>query len=83
MTLKEKLADAILVPLYNQGFYIDWDKVDKCEKIADDYAIEFAKWLRYNCVETDYGWQNHGKQYSDEEILKLFKKEKGYDTTTL
>ena len=60
----------------------DWE-LNKLEQIADDYAIEFAKWLRYNCVETDYGWQNHGKQYSDEEILKLFKKEKGYDTTAL
>lgn len=61
--------------------------LDQAKKIEnqqkDDYAIEFAKWLRYNCVETDYGWQNHGKQYSDTEILKLFKEEKGYDTTTL
>lgn len=43
----------------------------------DEFAIEFAEWLRYNNVETDYGWQNGGKHYSDTEIVKLFKEEKG------
>ena len=89
MTLKEKflpkmycyLGSGMLTNTYDENVALQNAK--ECEQIADDYAIEFAEWLRYNCVETDYGWQNHGKQYSDTEILKLFKEERGYDTTTL
>ena len=70
MTLKEK---------FEEVFIENWlmDYAIECEKITEEFAIEFAKWLRYNNVETDYGWQNHGKQYSDTEIVKLFKEEKG------
>jgi hypothetical protein len=66
MTLKEKFVEAILIPFENQGFYIDLDKVEECKKIADDYAIEFAKWGGMPVVDVDV-----------EELLEIFKKEKG------
>jgi hypothetical protein len=46
-------------------------QAQQCEKIADDYAIEFAKWIIINC--------NHKKmEYLDlKELLEIFKKEKG------
>jgi protoheme ferro-lyase len=52
----------------------------ECEKIADNYAIEFAEWL--------YKWDNtrlpNGnwiiklglKPYTSEEVLEVYKKEK-------
>lgn len=38
------------------------------EKIADDYAIEFAHWLE---------WCDYKAFNTYEELLKIFKKEKG------
>lgn len=80
MTIKEKFLPFVdWNDLQEDYVNRDWAirNAERCEQIADEFAIEFAEWLRYNCVETDYGWQNHGKQYSDTEILKLFKEEKG------
>lgn len=74
MTLKDTLADAILVPLENLGFYIDWDKVDKCEKIADDYAIKFAEWYEFMVREND----NLNERFTSKELIEMFKKEKGW-----
>lgn len=61
MTLKEKIGDV----------YINNDMSKNLEKIADDYAIEFAEWIVKNC--------NHSKlKFLDyEELLEIFKKEKG------
>ena len=73
-TLKEKIKD------------VDIEKgmSDKLEKIADDYAIEFVEWLtneksKYAIM---YGqkirFSTFKKDYTTEELLKIFKKEKGY-----
>jgi hypothetical protein len=56
MTLKEKIQDVEI----GEGMS------DRLEKIADDYAIEFAKWLQ----------ENNGAM-SYQELLEIFKKEKG------
>lgn len=75
MTLKEKFINTLhnwIEKDYNREHVAKLLEID-----SDDYAIEFAEWLRYNCVESDYGWQNYGKYYSDKEIVKLFKEEKG------
>ncbi len=42
----------------------------QCEKIADDYAIEFAEWIYKNCDE--FPIIDDTKQ-----LLEIFKKEKG------
>jgi hypothetical protein len=47
----------------------------QCEKIADDYAIEFAEWMA-----KEY-WLNSSGKYlkctKTKELLEIFKKEKG------
>jgi hypothetical protein len=66
MTLKEKFW--ALLPLYN----VNNNKSIECEKIADYYAIEFAKWCNeYRIERIDY------YQKTFEELLEIFKKEKG------
>lgn len=81
MKLTEKIAKAILVHIGDQGFYIDWDKVEECQKIADDYAIGFAEWLyKYDNTRLPNGnWiiKLGLKPYTSEELLEIFKKEKG------
>ena len=80
MRLKEKFAKILTVPLAIQGFYIDLDRVEECEKIADDFAIGFAEWINENCFNQGYGFYN--RNYKDEaftlkELLEIYKKEKG------
>jgi hypothetical protein len=41
---------------------------DNCEKIADDYAIMFAYWCE---------WHDNKPLKTFEELLEIFKKEKG------
>ena len=61
MTLKEKFAES----LESDPKFIIYN----AEKIADDYAIEFACWCE---------WDNTEKAiHTYEELLKIFKKEKG------
>lgn len=64
MTLKEKFKNAAKI--------IFVKKENIFELIADDYAIEFAKWLviRYN---EDIIYD----EYTTKELLEIFKKEKG------
>jgi len=65
MTLKEKVCEPF------DG--LKKETADKLLKIADDYAIEFQKW-----VDTNYFKHNtFTETTSTEEMLKIFKKEKG------
>jgi hypothetical protein len=41
----------------------------KCKKIADDYAIDFAKWVQFH--------SELWIKYKTSELLEIFKKEKG------
>jgi hypothetical protein len=61
MTLKEKFKEILT------AFWInDWE--DKCETIADEFAIDFADWLIKR--QTNYF-------ESLKELLEIYKKEKG------
>lgn len=71
MRLKEKFELICGDKIYDSIYSL------QCEKIADDYAIEFVKWIRYNAIETYTGWQFNNKSYTDAEILEIFKKENG------
>lgn len=57
--------------VYNR-YYKRSDKLDKMVELADDYAIEFGKWLLqvhyFKVVEEDC---------TVEQVLEYFKKEKG------
>ncbi len=75
MTLRDKFRKA-------DRFSVTKISLDvKCEKIADDYAIDFAEWL--NSGETEdliYSLQMVGelnKNPKKKELLEIFKKEKG------
>ena len=64
MTLKEKFKEILI------AFWIsNWE--DKCEKIADEFAIEFADWFVENRYEDQVGY------YEASELLEMYKKEKG------
>lgn len=47
-----------------------WIVPHACEEIADDYAVEFADWLIKRQI-------NYFESLT--ELLKVFKKEKGYE----
>ena len=69
MTLRDKFNKAIC-----RNFTIN-----QLEKIADDYAIEFAEWLGINNYKKySNGWANmFTKATPEKELLEIFKKEKG------
>jgi hypothetical protein len=60
-----------------------WIVADKCEEIADEYAIEFAKWIINKRVEffddtssgEIYTYMQYHSKYSMIELLKIFKQE--------
>ena len=53
--------------------------INKCEQIADEFAIEFIYWLGVNNYKNySNGWANlFTKVMSEKELLEKFKKEKG------
>lgn len=68
MTLKEKFKEEELyINPYN--FKLTKESAENFEKIADDYAIEFAEWV----VSRAYG--EDGLKLKDD-VLQKFKKEK-------
>lgn len=75
MTLKEKFN--ALVPKEFGG--MQEPLLTDCEKTADDYAIEFAEWIRQNYYDVGDSWceWNSDKDtYSSKELLEIFKNEK-------
>jgi hypothetical protein len=70
--LLNEYLDITKKPLDDKGFLYDMDIAYKCVVIADDYAIEFADWIRgCKLKERSYDFDNI------EELLKTYKKEKG------
>ena len=73
MTIKEKLCKPL------GKFYTETSK--ELEQIADDYAIEFARFVGnhiYSYYENDT-WSNdlEKKDLTTKELLEIFKNEKG------
>jgi hypothetical protein len=73
MTLKEKIGDV----------YVDKSISENLEKIADDYAIEFAEWLdKLTPRQRVSVWSKNGESkglfnMDNEQLLEIFKKENG------
>jgi hypothetical protein len=67
MTLKEKF-----VKIYEKYCAVE-NIVNESEKVADEFAIEFAEWLNGLDI-NDYVLQKH---ISSQELLEMYKKEKG------
>lgn len=83
MKLKEKFERYVL----EKDFF--GDNVQEkytigCEKIADDYAIDFVCWLMDNCKlisteeEENVLWRYESEDYIIDTLLEIFKKEKGW-----
>jgi hypothetical protein len=67
MTLRDRFAKAT-----NKGSYYVipiFEDAEIIEQIADEFAIEFAKWIQFHSEL----WINH----STKELLEIYKKEKG------
>lgn len=80
MKLKEKFIEPTKVPNIKGIWVEDLDAAKQCEKIADDYAIEFAEWTDYlGYVLVDNGWVSFSDDNpkNTQELLEIFKKEKG------
>ncbi len=70
MTLKEKLQEE--QPYINAyTFKLTKESLEKFEKIADNYAIEFYNWVLYESDGHDF------ISKTTKELLEIFKKEKG------
>ena len=70
MTLKEKFRQSLTGHLSDEKTEVD---INIAEKIADDYAIEFAEWLA-----NDWTYDERWSRITDsKELLEMFKKEKG------
>jgi hypothetical protein len=71
MTLKERFKSL------NTSFGADvkyyHHNINKCEKIADDFAINFANWYEFMLRQTD----NLNERFTPKELIEMFKKEKG------
>jgi hypothetical protein len=71
MTLKEKiLRDNYLEDYENP---ITDYQVDNIIEIADDLAVEFVEWFSANYLK----YHDHGMNYTTQELLEIYKKEKG------
>jgi hypothetical protein len=81
MTLKEKFlpkmycffGSGMLTNTYDEN--IAKQNAIECEKIADDYAIEFAEWMAKEYWLDSSGKYTQGQTHK--ELLEIFKKEKG------
>lgn len=70
MTLREKFS-LILMEFWSS----DWES--KCEKIADEFAIDFLNWIILKCDYQKHGiFEYQGEEYTNEELLEIYKKEK-------
>jgi len=78
MTLKDKFRPLVW---FNSGsFNVHQNKQKdensiKCEKIADEFAIEFSEW----CLQKGLYTQFKVTQRATKELLEIFKKQKGYE----
>ncbi len=68
MTLKEKIMDCPDVQGWTNP---NISRAENLEKIADNFAVGFAEW----CLKFDN--LNNEKKYIIEQLLEIYKKEKG------
>lgn len=80
MTLREKFKTEVSINTDGEAGRF----ANKCEKISDNYAIEFAEWclqlVQYCETIKSIRYYNylHGIEvYTNLELLEIFKKEKG------
>jgi hypothetical protein len=80
MTLKEKFKKQLdtATPTLNRPFY----QAEKCESIADEFAIGFAEWFSDNTLRVDldayktFGDNDETKPNTIKELLEIYKNRK-------
>lgn len=81
MTLKEKFEEIELNLSECSYQFIGTEASNQCEKIADEFAIGFLQWANenYDYYHGDGEYHNSSKNkwYKVEELLEIYKKEKG------
>ena len=80
MTLKEKFENTMISFLIDRNQ--DKSMLDHFEKLTEEFAIEFAQWInRVSYRSFDGNWYltqiDEDIKKTTEELLELFKKEKG------
>jgi len=68
-----KLIDEFRYALWEDTDANTGEVENKCEKIAEYFAIGFAEW----CIESEGKDYNKYKYRNRKELLKIYKKEKG------
>ncbi len=84
MTLKEKIEYQVAeCPLEHNPTKRDLENyflgINKLEQTAEEFAIEFSKFIEIECVKTEYLHQytHNGKEYNIKALLQKFKEQKG------
>ena len=80
MTLKEKFIKLTKKFSPNLGWVDDVEDAEKCEKLAEDFAIEFAEWMAIYCPNHKnllLKQRNFRGFLTTKELLEIYKKEKG------
>jgi hypothetical protein len=72
MTLREKLQEEKLY-INPHSFKLTKEGAESFEKIADDYAVNFANWYHFMIEQVD----NLNSKFTPKELIEMFKKEKG------
>jgi hypothetical protein len=71
MTLQEKFNE---LDSEFDGASIFYHNTEECEKLADDYAVEFTEWLIKKCDFQKHGvWLYKGMEFTQKELLEVFK----------
>lgn len=60
-----------------EGNSIFYHNVEECVKITEEFAVNFAKWIRTNAYDTGEKWyyQEDNETYTTEELLEIYKKQ--------
>ena len=78
MTNKEKLFEDINPHTQYWDCYrdepLEYDHTGKVIKICKNFTVLFVEWIKDNCIETPMGWQINGREYTTEELMKIYLK---------
>ena len=76
MTNKEKLFEDINPHTRYWDCYkdepLEYDHTGKVIKICKKFTVLFVEWIKDNCIETPMGWQINGREYTTEELMKIY-----------
>jgi hypothetical protein len=69
-----KLIDEFKYALWEDTDATGDEVENKCEKIANNFAIQFSRWLIVHCDYKDNGvWEFKDVKYTHNELLNIFK----------